>query len=59
MGGKQLGISDSELATAKKQTERQKFMASMEALVPWDALIALIEPNYPKTNTKGGRPPYP
>jgi len=59
MGGKQLGISDSELTTAKKQTKRQKFMTSMEALVPWDALIALIKPNSPKSNTKGGRPPYP
>jgi IS5 family transposase len=51
MGGKQLGISESELTTAKKQTKRQKFMTSMEALVPWDALIALFEPNSPKTNT--------
>jgi len=59
MGGKQLGLSESELTTAKKQTKRQKFMTSMEALVPWDALIALFEPNSPKSNTKGGRPPYP
>lgn len=31
----------------------------MEAVVPYEALIALIEPRYPKTNKKGGRPPYP
>jgi IS5 family transposase len=31
----------------------------MEAVVPWRALIALIEPCYPKTGSKGGRPPYP
>jgi IS5 family transposase len=31
----------------------------MEAVVPWQALIALIEPHYPKTSKKGGRPPYP
>jgi IS5 family transposase len=31
----------------------------MEAVVPWDALIALIEPHYPKTSKKGWRPPYP
>ena len=31
----------------------------MEAVVPWKALIALIEPCYPKTGSKGGRPPYP
>ena len=31
----------------------------MEVVVPWQALIALIEPHYPKTSKKGGRPPYP
>jgi IS5 family transposase len=59
MGGKQLGFSDYEQTTAKKQTKREKFLAEMEAVVPWDALIALIEPIYPKTGKKGGRPPYP
>jgi IS5 family transposase len=28
-------------------------------VVPWDALIDLIEPHYPKTSKTGGRPPYP
>jgi IS5 family transposase len=27
--------------------------------VPWKALLGLIEPHYPKTSSKGGRPPYP
>jgi IS5 family transposase len=31
----------------------------MEQVVPWQALIAQIEPHYPKTGSKGGRPPYP
>ena len=31
----------------------------MENVVPWKALIDLIEPHYPKTSSKGGRPPYP
>jgi IS5 family transposase len=31
----------------------------MEAVVPWQALIDLIEPHYPKASKKGGRPPYP
>jgi IS5 family transposase len=31
----------------------------MEAVVPWQALMALIEPHYPKTSSKGDRPPYP
>jgi transposase, IS5 family len=59
MGGKQLGFSDYELTTAKKQTKREKFLSEMEVVVPWQALIALIEPHYPKASKKGGRPPYP
>ena len=31
----------------------------MKSIVPWKALIDLIERNYPKNNSKGGRPPYP
>jgi IS5 family transposase len=31
----------------------------MEAVVPWEALVALIEPSHPKTGKKGGRPPCP
>ena len=31
----------------------------MEEVVPWQALIALIEPHYPKASKKGGRPPDP
>jgi len=59
MGGKQLGFSDYELTTAKKQTKREKFLSEMDAVVPWQVLIDLIEPHYPKASKKGGRPPYP
>jgi transposase, IS5 family len=31
----------------------------MEVVVPWQALLDLIEPNYPMTSKKGGRPAYP
>jgi IS5 family transposase len=31
----------------------------MEAVVPWKALVDLIDPFYPKTTSKGGRSPYP
>ena len=54
MGGKQLGFSDYELTTTKKQTKREKFFAEIEAVVPWLALIALIEPHHPKASNKGG-----
>ena len=59
MGGKQLGFGDYEQTTAKKRTRRERFLQEMEAVVPWKALIDLIEPCYPKTSSKGGRPPYP
>lgn len=59
MGGKQLGFGDYEQSTAKKRTKREKFLAEMVAVVPWQTLIALIGPHYPKAGSKGGRPPYP
>ena len=31
----------------------------MDEVVPWQPLLDLIEPHYPKTSSKGGRPPYP
>ena len=58
MGGKQFGFGDYEQPTAKKRTRRERFLAEMEAVVPWKALVVLIEPHYPKTSSKGGRPPY-
>ena len=52
MSGKQLGFTDYELTTAKKRTKREKFLAQMEAVVPWQALIDLIEPFFPKRARK-------
>ena len=42
MGGKQLGSSDYELTTAKKQVKRERFLSDMEVVVPWQALLDLI-----------------
>jgi len=56
MGGKQLGFSDYDLTTAKNQTMLEKFLSEMEVVVPWQALIALIEPCYHNESKKGGRP---
>jgi IS5 family transposase len=42
----------------KKQTRREKFLAEMEQAVPWTALLAVIEPHYPKAGRRG-RQPYP
>jgi IS5 family transposase len=59
MGGKQLGFGDYEQSTAKKRTKREKSLAEMEAVVPWKAMIDLIQPHSPKPSSQGGRPAYP
>ena len=59
MGGKQLGFGDYEQSTAKKQKKLEKFLSEMDQVVPWQLLIDLIEPFYPKTGSKGGRSAYP
>jgi IS5 family transposase len=52
----QLSFSDAEYAGKRKQTRREKFLAEMEQVVPWEALLGLIEPAYPKAGN--GRRPY-
>jgi len=38
-----------------KVTRRERFLAEMEAVLPWPELVALIEPKYAKAGR--GRPP--
>ena len=54
---KQMTFSDAEYAGKRKQTRKELFLIEMDRVVPWEGLIALIEPHYPKG--KGGRPAYP
>lgn len=44
-------------ADKKKITRRERFLAEMNAVIPWAALVALIEPHYPRP--RRGRPPMP
>ena len=39
-----------------KRTRRERFLAEMDAVIPWKRLIALIEPHYPKRGR--GRQPH-
>ncbi len=39
MSGKRLGFSDYEQTTTKRQTKREKLLAEMDAVVPWQALL--------------------
>lgn len=40
-----------------KTTRRERFLAEMDAVIPWDRLLALIEPYYPKAGN--GTQPKP
>jgi IS5 family transposase len=51
----QPSFSQAEFADKKKLTRREKFLARMEADIPWGKLLAVIEPFYPKGER--GRPP--
>ena len=42
-------------AMKKKLTRREQFLAEMEVVVPWDRLLGLIAPHYPKAGPKGAR----
>jgi IS5 family transposase len=40
-----------------KVTRRERFLAEMDAVIPWPRLLALIEPHYPKAGN--GTQPHP
>jgi hypothetical protein len=40
----------------KKQTRHERFLKEMDAVAPWSALLAVIEPHYPASGRRG-RPP--
>ena len=54
----QLSFGDAEHTGKRKKTRREVFLAEMEQVVPWNALLALIVPHYPKMGQRG-RQPYP
>lgn len=55
--GVQRTFASAAWADKKKITRRERFLAEMNAVIPWTALVALIEPHYPRP--KRGRPPMP
>ena len=52
----QSSFSELEYAAKKKVTRRDRFLAQIEAVTPWAALEAQIEPFYPKGEGRGRRP---
>lgn len=53
---KQTSFASLTFDAKKKQTRREKFLVEMERAVPWDALLAVIEPHYPKAGRRGRQP---
>ncbi|MFJ1259801.1 IS5 family transposase [Cupriavidus sp. CuC1] len=52
---RQISFAEAEGRGKKRVTRRQRFLTEMESVVPWQRLIAAVEPYYPKG--KRGRPP--
>jgi IS5 family transposase len=52
----QQSFSDLEYAAKKKVTRRDRFLGEIDAVTPWPALVAEVEPFYPKGEGRG-RPP--
>lgn len=52
---RQMSFSDSEFSGKKRVTKKEAFLAVMEEVIPWQAIMGRIEPYYPKGER--GRPP--
>jgi IS5 family transposase len=54
---KQLSFASAAWSAKGKTTRRERFLAEMDAVMPWARLVALVAPHYPKPGN--GRPPMP
>ena len=43
----QITFADAEYARERKKTRREVFLEEMELVMPWKALLKVIEPFYP------------
>jgi IS5 family transposase len=53
---KQSSFSDVEFAGKKKLTRRDHFLAEIDAVTPWPALVAALRPYYPMGDGRGRLP---
>lgn len=53
---RQASFADLEYNVKKRQTRREVFLAEMERVVPWQSLLAVLEPYYPTTGRRGRQP---
>jgi IS5 family transposase len=55
--GEQRTLAGEAWSAKTKVTKRERFLAEMNAVIPWPTLLALITPHYP--TGERGRPPMP
>ena len=44
----QLTFADSEFSSKRRQTRKEIFLSRMEQILPWQNMVEVIEPFYPK-----------
>lgn len=54
--GQQRTFAELAWTTKKKTTRRERFLAEMDAVIPWRRLVELIRPHYPKSGQRGRQP---
>jgi transposase, IS5 family len=57
IGMKQTTFASAAWERKGKVTRRERFLAEMDAVIPWAPILALIEPHYPKAGN--GTQPLP
>lgn len=55
--GEQRTFAGAAWTDKKKVTRRERFLAEMNAVIPWPEVVAIIAPHYPRP--RRGRPPMP
>ncbi|EGI11889.1 transposase InsH for insertion sequence element IS5, partial [Escherichia coli H736] len=44
----QLTFADSEFSSKRRQTRKEIFLSRMEQILPWQNMVEVIEPFYPR-----------
>ncbi len=50
----QLTFADSEFSSKRRQTRKEIFLSRMEQILPWQNMVEVIEPFYPKAGNGTG-----
>lgn len=54
----QMSFSDLEFAGKKRKTQKERMFEKLDAYVPWNRLVTILEPHY-SGKAKTGRPSFP